>query len=63
MWSKGQKPHTHTEAVKKAIALSVKESARVFLWIAWPISVGLFFRSFQLAVASSFLKRIQCCRL
>jgi hypothetical protein len=57
------KTHPQPEAVKKPSALSTKKLARVFCESLWPVSVGLFFRSFQLAAASSFLKRIQCCRL
>src|SRR5271157_3629557 len=47
-------PQPSIEAVKKPVALSTKESARVFCGSLWSISVGLFFRSFQL-VAASFL--------
>jgi hypothetical protein len=58
-----QKPHPHKEAVKKPILFSTEESARVFLWIALADLVGLFFRFFQLAAVSSFLSRIQFCKL
>jgi hypothetical protein len=43
----GGVPHPSVEAVKKPIALSAKESARVFLWIALADLGGFVFPLFS----------------